>query len=75
MCRSIFSLSAVLSSTEGDSSSEELGFDISESVEWKVVIPDRLTLSFKPSLVENRDADTGALTIGPVITLSATISF
>lgn len=75
VCRSIFSLSAVLSSTEGDSSSEELGFDISESVEWKVVIPDRLTLSFKPSLVENRDADTGALTIGPVITLSATISF
>ena len=75
VCRSIFSVSAVISSTASDSEAEALGFDISESLEWKVTMPDRLTLSCKPSLVQNLDSDTAALTIGPVLTLSAKISF
>ena len=73
--RVILSVSAALDSTQSDGKAQELGFDIAENVEWKLTVPDRLTLSVKPSFVQKRDADTGALTIGGVLTLTATVSF
>jgi len=73
--RTVFSVSAALDSTESDAKAQALGFDIAENVEWKITVPERLTVSVKPSLVQKRDADSGDLTIGGALTLAATVSF
>jgi len=38
-------------------------------------VPERLTVSVKPSLVQKRDADSGDLTMGGALTIAATVSF
>jgi hypothetical protein len=73
--RTIFSLSAALDSTESDAEAQALGFDIAENLEWKITVPERLTVSVKPSLVQKRDADSGDLTMGGALTIAATVSF
>jgi hypothetical protein len=73
--RTILSLSAALDSTESDAEAQALGFDIAENLEWKITVPERLTVSVKPSLVQKRDADSGDLTIGGALTIAATVSF
>ncbi len=75
VCRTVFSAVVDLSSKETDGSAAALGLSATESIAWKVVAKDLLTLACKASLVETRSADTGVLTIGPALELSATILF
>lgn len=75
LCRTVFSAVVDLSSKETDGSAAALSLSATESVAWKVVAKDLLTLACKASLVETRSADTGAFTVGPALELSATILF
>lgn len=75
VCRTVFSAVVDLASKQTDGSAASLSLSATESVAWKVVAKDLLTLACKASLVETRSADTGAFTIGPALELSATIHF
>jgi len=75
VARTIFMAKGAVTSTTTDADGTELGIEASESVEFKVTVPQKLTLSFKPAASQTRDADSGATVFGLSLTISATVSF
>lgn len=75
VARFLVSVSGTMTSTTTDADGTELAFDANESVEFKLTVPQKLTLSFKPAANQTRDADTGSTVLGLSLTLSATVSF
>ena len=75
VARTIFMAKATVASTTTDAEGTELGFEASESVEFKVTVPQKLSLSFKPAASQTRDADMGSTVFGLSLTISATVSF
>lgn len=75
VARTLVSVSGTITSTTTDADGTELAFDAKESVEFKVTVPQKLTISVKPAASQTRDADTGSTVFGLSLTLSATVSF
>ena len=75
VARTIFMANGSAASTTTDAEGTEFGFEASESVEFRVTVPQKLSLSFKPAASQSRDADSGSFVFGLSLALSATISF
>lgn len=75
VARTIFAANGVVTSTTTDADGTELGIEASESVEFKVTVPQKLSLSVKPAASQTRDADSGSTVFGLSLTISATVSF
>jgi hypothetical protein len=75
VARTIFMANGALTSTTTDADGTELAIEATESVEFKVTVPQKLGLSFKPAASQTRDADSGSTVFGLSLTISATVSF
>jgi len=75
VARTIFMANGAVTSTTTDADGTELAIEASESVEFKVTVPQKLSLSFKPAASQTRDAESGSTVLGLSLTLSATVSF
>jgi hypothetical protein len=75
LARTSIGLTATLSSASTDLTAASLALSATEYLEYKLTIPQKLTLSLKPSLAQVRDATTRVLNLGASLALSATISF
>jgi hypothetical protein len=71
----IYTVKANVSSEQSDADTAELSLDASESVQFKLTIPQKLTLAVTPAFVQTRDGSTGILVFGLSLAVEATISF
>jgi hypothetical protein len=73
--RTIIAAKARLGGTTTDADGSLYSLDATESVEFRVTVPQKLTLQARPSLTQIHVADTDKLTLGLSFYLGATISF
>jgi hypothetical protein len=75
VARSILSFSGGIEGRSGDATGSRLGWRASESYEARVTLPETLTLKASASLTQSKDVSSGALSLGFLLSLGATISF
>jgi hypothetical protein len=75
VARTIYGLSLTFGSKASDAAAASLALDAEESVEFKVTVPQKLSLSVKPAANQTRDAETSVLQFGLSLSVSGTVSF